>query len=200
MATMLTPLTSARHLNDQAGPRQRPRSSWPRRLPTARADAQRPQGRYVRDKEVAEAAAGQLTRRGSRRREDVRVRETTSQCSPTSTRAGPCGLIGWGRPTIDARRRCTPAVRTAAPRYVLEPRPRRPLVDAAQKEMGREKRLALYHQFNSCGSRTAAARAPLPAADLTGASKRSAEGAATSASRPRNDDQVRRVPSSRVAE
>src|SRR5438128_12254653 len=61
-----------------------------------------PQGRYVRDKEVAEAVAGQLTKAG------IRTTLRTFECANYLNNqayvhaAGPVWLIGWAHPTSDA--------------------------------------------------------------------------------------------------
>ncbi len=61
-----------------------------------------PNGRYPKDKEVAEAVAGQLTQAGIRTQ--LKVHEWTSYMNNMSYRhnAGPMWLIGWGNTTWDA--------------------------------------------------------------------------------------------------
>ncbi|MGH8650174.1 MAG: ABC transporter substrate-binding protein, partial [Burkholderiales bacterium] len=61
-----------------------------------------PQGRYVRDKEVAEAVAGQLTKAGIK--VTLRTHEFVSYLNNMVYvhKAGPVWLIGWGHPTMDA--------------------------------------------------------------------------------------------------
>jgi len=61
-----------------------------------------PQGRYVRDKEVAEAVTGQLTKAGIKT--TLRTHEFVSYLNNMvyAHKAGPVWLIGWGTPTIDA--------------------------------------------------------------------------------------------------
>src|SRR5687767_2011202 len=61
-----------------------------------------PQGRYVRDKEVAEAVAGQLTSAGIKT--TLRTHEFVSYLNNMVYvhKAGPVWLIGWGHPTMDA--------------------------------------------------------------------------------------------------
>ncbi len=61
-----------------------------------------PQGRYVRDKEVAEAVAGQLTKAGIKT--TLRTFEFVNYLNNMVYvhKAGPVWLIGWGHPTMDA--------------------------------------------------------------------------------------------------
>src|SRR5262249_7994447 len=61
-----------------------------------------PQGRYVRDKEVAEAAAGQLNKAGIKT--TVKTYEFVNYLNNLTYKhkGGPVWLIGWGTPTIDA--------------------------------------------------------------------------------------------------
>jgi ABC-type transport system substrate-binding protein len=61
-----------------------------------------PNGRYPKDKEVAEAVAGQLTQAGIRTQ--LKVYEWTTYMNNISYRHGgaPIWLIGWGNPTWDA--------------------------------------------------------------------------------------------------
>ena len=61
-----------------------------------------PQGRYVRDKEVAEAVTGQLTKAGIRT--TLRTFEFVNYLNSMVYvhKAGPVWLIGWGTPTVDA--------------------------------------------------------------------------------------------------
>src|SRR5713226_2609549 len=61
-----------------------------------------PQGRYVRDKEVAEAAAGQLTKAGIKT--TLRIFEFVNYLNSMVYvhKAGPVWLIGWGQPMMDA--------------------------------------------------------------------------------------------------
>src|SRR5262249_37397978 len=61
-----------------------------------------PQGRYVRDKEVAEAITGQLNKAGIRT--TLRTFEFVNYLNNYVYvhKAGPVWLIGWGTPTLDA--------------------------------------------------------------------------------------------------
>src|SRR5262249_26476496 len=61
-----------------------------------------PQGRYVRDREVAEAVAGQLTRAGIRTTVKTLEWGTYLNTMVYVHKAGPIWMIGWGAGTYDA--------------------------------------------------------------------------------------------------
>jgi peptide/nickel transport system substrate-binding protein len=71
-----------------------------------------PDGRYLKDKEVAEAVAGQLTKAGIRT--TVRTHEWGTYLNQMIYvhAAGPVSLIGWGNTTWDADGTLTPLFRT----------------------------------------------------------------------------------------
>ncbi len=71
-----------------------------------------PQGRYVRDKEVAEAIAGQLTKAGIRT--TLRTFEWGNYLNTMGYvhKAGPVWLIGWGTATYDAETVYVPLFRS----------------------------------------------------------------------------------------
>ena len=71
-----------------------------------------PDGRYLKDKEVAEAIAGQLTKAGIRT--TVRTHEWGTYLNQMTYvhGAGPMNLIGWGNTTWDADGTLTPTFRT----------------------------------------------------------------------------------------
>src|SRR5205085_6717818 len=73
-----------------------------------------PQGRYVRDKEVAEAVAGQLTKAGIKT--TLRTFEFVNYLNNMVYvhKAGPVWLIGWGTPTLDAETVYAPLFRTGS--------------------------------------------------------------------------------------
>ncbi len=76
-----------------------------------------PQGRYVRDKEVAEAVSGQLTKAGIKTQ--LKTHEFVNYLNNLVYvhKPGPVWLIGWGTPTIDAETiyaRCSAPARTWA--------------------------------------------------------------------------------------
>ncbi len=72
-----------------------------------------PQGRYVRDKEVAEAVSGQLTKAGIKT--TLRTFEFVNYLNNMVYvhKAGPVWLIGWGHPTMDAEAIYVPLFKSA---------------------------------------------------------------------------------------
>jgi len=131
-----------------------------------------PQGRYVRDKEVAEAAAGQLTKAGIKT--TVKTYEFVNYLNNLTYKhkGGPVWLIGWGTPTIDAETVYNPLFRTGSQLGTYSNPDLYGLVEAAQKEMDAKKRLALFHQINKLWIEDAAAAPLYQQLDLYGASKR----------------------------
>src|SRR5438094_937119 len=131
-----------------------------------------PQGRYVRDKEVAEASAGQLTKAGIRT--TVKTFEFVNYLNNMTYKhkGGPVWLIGWGTPTIDAETVYNPLFRTGSQLGTYSNPDLDGLVEAAQKEMDEKKRLALFHQINKLWVEDAAAAPLYQQLDLYGASKR----------------------------
>jgi peptide/nickel transport system substrate-binding protein len=107
-----------------------------------------PQGRYVRDKEVAEAVGGQLTKAGIRT--TVRTYEFVNYLNNMVYvhKAGPVWLIGWGTPTIDAETVYVPLFRSGniLANYHHEDFNR--MIDEAQTIMDEKKRLEQYHRIN----------------------------------------------------
>jgi peptide/nickel transport system substrate-binding protein len=131
-----------------------------------------PQGRYVRDKEVAEAAAGQLNKAGIKT--TVKTYEFVNYLNNLTYKhkGGPVWLIGWGTPTIDAETVYGPLFRTGSNLGTYSNPDLDGLFDAAQKEMDEKKRLALYHQINKLWIEDAAAAPLYQQLDLYGANKR----------------------------
>ena len=131
-----------------------------------------PQGRYVRDKEVAEAAAGQLNKAGIKT--TVKTYEFVNYLNNLTYKhkGGPVWLIGWGTPTIDAETVYNPLFHNGSNLGTYFNPDLDGLVDAAQKEMDEKKRLALYHQINKLWIEDAAAAPLYQQLDLYGASKR----------------------------
>jgi peptide/nickel transport system substrate-binding protein len=107
-----------------------------------------PQGRYVRDKEVAEAVAGQLTKAGIRT--TLRTFEFVNYMNNMAYvhKAGPVWLIGWGVGTMDAEGVYVPLFRSGKflSNYANPDFDR--MVDEAQATMDERKRLELYHRIN----------------------------------------------------
>ena len=131
-----------------------------------------PQGRYVRDKEVAEAAAGQLNKAGIKT--TLKTYEFVNYLNNLTYKhkGGPVWLIGWGTPTIDAETVYNPLFHNGSNLGTYFNPDLDGLMDAAQKEMDEKKRLALYHQINKLWIEDAAAAPLYQQLDLYGASKR----------------------------
>jgi peptide/nickel transport system substrate-binding protein len=131
-----------------------------------------PQGRYVRDKEVAEAVSGQLNKAGIKT--TVRTYEFVNYLNNLTYKhkGGPVWLIGWGTPTIDAETVYNPLFHNGSNLGTYYNADLDGLLDAAQKEMDEKKRLALYHQINKLWIEDAAAAPLYQQLDLYGASKR----------------------------
>jgi peptide/nickel transport system substrate-binding protein len=131
-----------------------------------------PQGRYVRDKEVAEAIAGQLTKAGIRT--TLRTHEWGNYLNNMVYvhKAGPVWLIGWGTPTYDAETVYVPLFRTGGVFVNYHNPDFDGLVDQAQTIMDEKKRLEQYHRINKLWVEDAAAMPLYQQLDLYGASKR----------------------------
>ena len=131
-----------------------------------------PQGRYVRDKEVAEAVTGQLTKAGIKA--TLRTHEFVSYLNNMVYvhKAGPVWLIGWGTPTIDAETVYGPLFRTGSNLGNYSNPDFDGMVDQAQSMMDEKQRLALYHRINKLWIDDAAAVPLYQQIDLYGANKR----------------------------
>ncbi|HEV8585938.1 MAG TPA: ABC transporter substrate-binding protein [Methylomirabilota bacterium] len=131
-----------------------------------------PQGRYVRDKEVGEAVAGQLTKAGIRTTHKVYEFVNYLNTLLYKQKGGPIWLIGWGTPTLDAETVYNPLFHNGSNLGTYYNPDLDGLADLAQKEMDEKKRLALYHQINKLWIEDAAAAMLYQQVDLYGASKR----------------------------
>jgi len=131
-----------------------------------------PQGRYVRDKEVAEAVAGQLTKAGIKTQ--LKTYEFVSYLNTMvyAHKAGPVWLIGWGQPTMDAEGIYVPLFRSGSLLSNYYNPDLDGLVDEAQRTMDEKKRLEIYHRINHLWIDDAAAVPLYQQLDLYGASKR----------------------------
>jgi peptide/nickel transport system substrate-binding protein len=131
-----------------------------------------PQGRYVRDKEVAEAVAGQLTKAGIKTQ--LKTYEFVSYLNNMvyTHKAGPVWLIGWGQPTMDAEGIYVPLFRSGSLLSNYYNPDLDGLVDEAQRTMDEKKRLEIYHRINRLWIDDAAAVPLYQQLDLYGASKR----------------------------
>ncbi|MBI4591759.1 MAG: ABC transporter substrate-binding protein [Candidatus Rokubacteria bacterium] len=131
-----------------------------------------PQGRYVRDKEVAEAVAGQLTKAGIRTQ--LKTHEWGSYLNSMVYvhNAGPVWLIGWGTTTYDAETVYVPLFRSGKILSNFHNPDFDRMVDEAQTVMDPKKRLELYHRINRLWVDDAAAMPLYQQLDLYGATKR----------------------------
>jgi len=131
-----------------------------------------PQGRYVRDKEVAEAIAGQLTKAGIRT--TLRVFEWGNYLNNMAYvhKAGPVWLIGWGTATYDAETVYVPLFHSGKILSNYHNADFDGTVDQAQTMMDPKKRLELYHKINRLWIEDAAAMPLYQQLDLYGATKR----------------------------
>jgi peptide/nickel transport system substrate-binding protein len=131
-----------------------------------------PQGRYVRDKEVAEAVAGQLTKAGIRT--SVRTFEWGNYLNTMVYvhKAGPIWMIGWGSGTYDAESIYVPLFRTGGVFVNYHNAEFEGMVDEAQTIMDEKKRLEQYHRISRLWIQDAAAMPLYQQLDLYGVAKR----------------------------
>ncbi len=131
-----------------------------------------PQGRYVRDKEVAEAVTGQLTKAGIRT--TLRTHEFVNYLNSMVYvhKAGPVWLIGWGHPTMDAEAIYVPLFKSPNIFVNWHNEDFNGMVEEAQTTMDEKKRLALYHRINKLWIEETPAVPLYQQIDLYGASKR----------------------------
>ncbi len=131
-----------------------------------------PQGRYVRDREVAEAVAGQLTKAGVRT--TLRTHEFVSYLNNMVYvhKAGPVWLIGWGHPTMDAEAIYVPLFKSPNIFVNWHNEDFNGMVNEAQAQMDEQKRLAQYHRINKLWIEEVPAIPLYQQIDLYGANKR----------------------------
>ncbi|HEY7520584.1 MAG TPA: ABC transporter substrate-binding protein [Methylomirabilota bacterium] len=131
-----------------------------------------PQGRYVRDKEVLEAAAGQLTKAGFK--PVIRTHEFVAYLNNLTYqhKGGPVWLIGWGTPTLDAETIYGPLFTDGANLTTYSNNDINGLFPQAQVEMDEKKRRELYQRISKIWIEDAAAAPLYQQLDLYGASKR----------------------------
>ena len=133
-----------------------------------------PQGRYVRDKEVAEAITGQLTKAGIRT--TLRIHEWGNYLNNMAYvhKAGPVWLIGWGTSAYDAETVYVPLFRSGKLFANYHNADFDGMVDQAQAIMDPKRRLELYHRVNRLWIDDAAAMPLYQQVDLYGATRRMA--------------------------
>jgi peptide/nickel transport system substrate-binding protein len=131
-----------------------------------------PQGRYVRDKEVLEAVAGQLTKAGIKT--TMRTYEFVNYLNNMVYvhKAGPVWLIGWGQGMMDAEGIYVPLFRSGSLLCNYYNADFDGMVDQAQTMMDEKQRLAQYHRLNKMWIDDQAAVPLYQQIDLYGASKR----------------------------
>jgi peptide/nickel transport system substrate-binding protein len=131
-----------------------------------------PQGRYVRDKEVAEAVAGQLTKAGIKT--TLRTHEFVSYLNNMVYvhKAGPVWLIGWGHPTMDAEAIYVPLFKSPNIFVNWHNEDFNGMVEEAQSQMDEKKRLAQYQRINKLWIEEVPAIPLYQQIDLYGANKR----------------------------
>jgi len=131
-----------------------------------------PQGRYVRDKEVAEAVAGQLNRAGIKT--TLRTFEFVSYLNNMVYvhKAGPVWLIGWGHSTMDAEAIYVPLFKSPNIFVNWHNEDFNGMVEEAQTMMDEKKRLAQYQRINKLWIEEVPAIPLYQQIDLYGANKR----------------------------
>jgi peptide/nickel transport system substrate-binding protein len=131
-----------------------------------------PQGRYVRDKEVAEGLAGQLSKAGIRI--TLRVHEWGNYLNSMAYvhKAGPVWLIGWGTSAYDAETVYVPLFRSGKILANYHNADFDGMVDQAQTVMDPKRRAELYHRITRLWIDDAAAMPLYQQLDLYGATRR----------------------------
>jgi peptide/nickel transport system substrate-binding protein len=131
-----------------------------------------PQGRYVRDKEVAEAVSGQLTKAGIRT--TLRTHEFVNYLNNMVYvhKAGPVWLIGWGHPTMDAEAIYVPLFKSPGIFVNWHNDDFNGMTEEAQSLMDEKKRLAQYHKINKLWIEETPSVPLYQQIDLYGASRR----------------------------
>src|SRR5215472_11948476 len=131
-----------------------------------------PQGRYVRDKEVAEASAGQLTKAGIKT--TLKTFEFVNYLNTMVYvhKAGPVWLIGWGQGMMDAEGIYVPLFHSGSLLSNYHNPDFDGMVDQAQTMMDEKQRLAQYHKINKLWVDDQPAVPLYQQIDLYGASKR----------------------------
>ena len=131
-----------------------------------------PRGRYVRDAEVAEAVAGQLTKAGIKTTLRTYDFVTYLNTMVYVHKAGPVWLIGWGTPTMDAETIYGPLFKSPNIFVNWHNEDFNRMVDEAQTIMDEKKRLEQYHRINRLWVEEMPAVPLYQQLDLYGASRR----------------------------
>ncbi|MBI2490701.1 MAG: hypothetical protein HYV94_01120 [Candidatus Rokubacteria bacterium] len=131
-----------------------------------------PRGRYVRDAEVAEAVAGQLTKAGIKTTLRTYDFVTYLNNMVYVHKAGPVWLIGWGTPTIDAETVYGPLFKSPGIFVNWHHEDFNRMFEEAQAIMDEKKRLEQYHRINKLWVEEMPAVPLYQQLDLYGVSKR----------------------------
>ena len=131
-----------------------------------------PRGRYVRDAEVAEAVAGQLTKAGIKTTLRTYDFVTYLNNMVYVHKAGPVWLIGWGTPTMDGETIYGPLFKSPGIFVNWHHEEFNRMVDEAQAIMDEKKRLEQYHRINRLWVEEMPAVPLYQQLDLYGVSKR----------------------------
>ena len=131
-----------------------------------------PQGRYVRDKEVAEAVTGQLNKAGIKT--TLKTYEFVNYLNNMVYvhKAGPVWLIGWGTPTMDAETIYQPLFKAPGIFVNWHNDDFNRMVEEAQTIMDEKKRLEQYHRINKLWVEEMPAVPLYQQVDLYGVNKR----------------------------
>jgi peptide/nickel transport system substrate-binding protein len=131
-----------------------------------------PQGRYVRDKEVGEAVAGQLNKAGIKT--TLKTYEFVNYLNNMVYvhKAGPVWLIGWGHPTMDAEAIYVPLFKSPGIFVNWNNEDFNGMVEQAQTQMDEKKRYAEYQRINKLWIEEVPAIPLYQQIDLYGANKR----------------------------
>jgi peptide/nickel transport system substrate-binding protein len=131
-----------------------------------------PQGRYVRDREVGEAVAGQLNKAGIKT--TLKTYEFVSYLNNMVYvhKAGPVWLIGWGHPTMDAEAIYVPLFKSPGIFVNWNNEDFNGMVEQAQTQMDEKKRYAEYQRINKLWIEEVPAIPLYQQIDLYGANKR----------------------------
>jgi peptide/nickel transport system substrate-binding protein len=131
-----------------------------------------PRGRYVRDAEVLEAVAGQLTKAGIKTTLRTYDFVTYLNSMVYVHKAGPIWLIGWGTSTMDAETVYGPLFKSPGIFVNWHNEDFNGMVEQAQSQMDEKKRLAQYHRINKLWIEEVPAIPLYQQIDLYGANKR----------------------------
>ena len=131
-----------------------------------------PQGRYVRDREVGEAVAGQLNKAGIKT--TLKTYEFVSYLNNMVYvhKAGPVWLIGWGHPTMDAEAIYVPLFKSPGIFVNWNNEDFNGMVEQAQTQMDEKKRYAEYQKINKLWIEEVPAIPLYQQIDLYGASRK----------------------------